>query len=243
MAAPTFVGETETSWTNTDNITTGSISVTSGNILVVCFVIEGYQATISNDDTYAITDSGSNTWTSRQQVRVTDYCVVEVWTATAAATASITVTITQTTVGGLRDTLTKGLNVLQYSASDGVGASSKTNVASGAPTLNITTTQANSAVVVVNADWNATDGASRTWRANAGTLTEQSYFRDAARMTLYVGYHADAGAAATYAVGLSAPTGQKYAIVAVEVKGTAAAGSLPKRPLIVRQAVNRASTY
>ena len=114
-----------------------------------------------------------------------------------------------------------GLNVLTFRSSDGVGASSKDNVASGAPTLNLTTTQANSAIVVANGDWSATDGASRTWRTNAGALTEKTYDFQSAQFTVYGGYHADAGAIATYAVGLSAPGAQKYSIAAVEVKGAA----------------------
>ena len=244
MAAPTFVGETETAWTNTDNFTTAAISVTAGEILVACFIIEGYQPTAGNDDTYAITDTGTNTWTSRQQVRVNDYCVVEVWTATAAATTSITVTITQTTQGGSRDTLTKGLNVLRFSGSDGIGASAKDNAATGDADVAITTTQANSAVVVAIGDWNAVDGVGRAYNtATAGTFTEQSYFRDSAKMTLYVGYYADASAAAAKTVGITDPNGTKFSCVAVEVKGTAAAASLPKRSVIISQAVNRAATW
>jgi hypothetical protein len=56
----------------------------------------------------------------------------------------------------------------------------------------------------------------RTWRANAGALTETTYSA-ATNMTVYGGYHADAGPIGTYAVGLSLPVGQTYSIAAVEI--------------------------
>lgn len=214
MPAPTFVQEIETVWNNTNDKTTASFTVQVDDVLVVGSIGEGHAVT------NAISNSGTAfTWTLRQEVNVTDYTRVWLWTTTATAAQSMTVTFDSNTTGYF------GANVLQWRDSTGIGASAKTNVSSGAPTLNLTTTQANSAIVVANGDWNAGDGASRTWRTNAGTFTEQTYFRDSARYTVYGGYHADAGAVNTYAVGLSAPTGQKYSIVAVEVKGTAAGGA------------------
>lgn len=219
MAAPTFVQEAETVWNTTADKTTGSFSVTSGDILVAIGIrAHWYTPGIT---AFAISDSQTNAYTLRQNVTVADYTEVAIWTATAGSTGSMTVSLND----GAETAQSYGLNVFTISDSDGVGASSKTNVASGAPTLNITTTQANSIIVVANSDWNAADGASRTWRANAGALTEQSYFRDASLYAVYVGYHADAGAIGTYAVGLSAPTGQKYSIAAIEIKGTAAASN------------------
>ena len=39
-------------------------------------------------------------------------------------------------------------------------------------------------------------------------------------MTGYGGYHADAGTAGSKTVGLSAPSGQTYTTIALEVKGS-----------------------
>lgn len=218
MPAPTFIQEAETAWnSSTSPKTTASFSVEDGDILVCFAIVEGNGMTFSTP-----TNTGTAfTWTLQQEVSVSDYTRVAIWTAPVTATQSNTVSVARGSgdVGNFY-----GVNVLTFRASDGIGASAKTNVSSGAPTLNLTTTQANSAIVVANGDWNASDGTSRTWRANAGTLTEQTYFRDSSRYTVYGGYHADAGAVGTYAVGLSAPTGQKYSIVAVEITGTAAGG-------------------
>lgn len=215
MAAPTFIQEAETAWNvNTTPKTTASFAVQVNDILVAIGVTADTSTTLSTP-----TNSGTAlTWTLQQSIVVSSYCSTYVWTTTASTAESITVSFAR---GGVSNLF--GGNVLTFRGSDGVGASAKTNVTTGAPTLNITTTQANSAVVVVNGDWNAVDGATRTWRENAGSLTEVTYFRDSANYTVYGGYHSDSGATGTYAVGLSAPSGQAYSIIAVEVKGSAAA--------------------
>jgi hypothetical protein len=219
VAAPTFVSENETVWNSSaDPRTTGSISVQAGDILVAISGAEG-----SDGSTTCVISGGSLTWTVRQEVDVNDYTHVQVATATAASTTSITVSADWEGFPGGSEW--RGLNVLVFRASDGIGASASTNVASGAPSLSITTTQENSAIVVANGDWNATDGTSRTWRTGAGTATEVTYFRDSSHYAVYGAYHADAGTAAAKTVGLSAPSGQKYSIVAVEVKGTASAAA------------------
>lgn len=229
--APTFIQEAETSWTTdadvTASVATGSFTTQTGDILVAYAVTSNYDNTL----TLSISNSGTvQSWTQRQVVAVANYTWVSVWTATASVDQSMIVTVTRNSDPGTA--ILYGVNVLTFRGSDGVGASAKTNVASGAPTLDLTTTQANSAIVLVDGDWNAVDGASRTWRTNAGSLTEQTYFRDATQYVVYGGYHADVGAIGTYAVGLSAPGAQKYSIVAVEVKGTT--GSVSPQPVKIR---------
>jgi hypothetical protein len=208
-AAPTFIQEAETVWNNaTTPKTTASFNVQAGDILAA------YAITNQNAGSATLGISGGSlTWTLQQRVAVSSYDEVAIWTTTVDSDKSMTVSFT------CNGTYYFGGNVFTFRGSDGVGASSKTNIASGAPTLNITTTQAKSAVVVTNGDWVPVDGASRTWRTGAGALTEQTYSYVASNYTVYGGYHADAGAVGTYAVGLSAPTGQKYSIVAAEVKG------------------------
>lgn len=216
MPAPTLVTEVETAWNSaTSPKTTASISVQVGDVLVAYAAQENTSGTISTP-----TNSGTAlTWTLRQSVDVADFCEVRVWTATATAAESITVSF------GSSGGVWFGGAVQVWRDSDGVGASSAANADGAAPSVNITTTQANSAIAVCNGDWNASDGASRTWRANAGSLTETTYFRDSAHYSVYAGYHADAGAIGTYAVGLTAPAAQKYSIVAVEIKGSAESGN------------------
>jgi hypothetical protein len=93
--------------------------------------------------------------------------------------------------------------------------------------LALTTTGANSAVINIVGDWNAVDGASRVWRTinsitpSSGAGTEGLYLLDTGLATIYSARWTDVGAAGSKTTGLSAPTGQKYSIIAIEVLGSA----------------------
>lgn len=222
---PTLVAEYESTWNVGTTPRTASVTTAVGDVLVAVGITADQAVVLGTP-----TGGTSLTWTLRQEVNVSGYCRVYVWTATATTAETFTFSIART---GSTDLW--GFNVLRYSGSDGIGASSKTNVSSGAPSLGLTTTVADSAIVIGVGDWNAVDGASRTWRTVGAAATEQSYFRDSSFYTVYVGRHLDSDATGAKTVGLSAPSGQKYSIVAVEVKGAAAAAvtgtlsaSLPK---------------
>ena len=218
VTSPTFIQKAETAWnTTTSPKTTASFNVQAGDVLVAFAETEDSTTTVSVSDS-TIT---SATWINQQTVNVSSYSWVGVWTKQVTSTQSMTVTFTR---GGA--SFDFGGDVLTFRGSNGVGASVKANVSSGTPTVNLTTTQANSAIVVADSDWTATDGASRVWRTSAGVFSEQSYIRVSGRYTVYGGYHPNAGAAGTYALGLSAPS-QKYSILAVEVKGNGAADTTP----------------
>jgi hypothetical protein len=207
ITAPTYIGEAEVSWsTTTASKTTSSFAVQAGDVLVA------YGMSEDTPDELAIS-GGSLTWTQRQRVDESDYGPDYVWTATVDTTKSMTVTITRTS--GLTE---YGGDVLIFRGSGGIGASAQAHD-TGAPSLSLTTTQANSAIVVAAVDWNAVSGSSRTWRTGAGALTETSYFTHAGHYTIFGGLHAGAGAAGAKTVGLTAPAGQQYSIVAIEVKG------------------------
>jgi O-glycosyl hydrolase len=205
IASPTFVQEAEVAWNSAGaSKTTASFNVLAGDILVA------YAGNEGNSTTLGIS-GGSLTWTQRQAVDVNGYAETRVWTATVDTNKSMAVTFTNTNgfFGG---------DVLTFRGSSGVGASAKAN-ASGAPTLNITTTQTNSAVVMINTDWKAVDGAARTYRNNAGSFNEQTYYRNSTFYAVYGGFYPNVAAAGANTVGLSAPASQKYSIIAVEIKG------------------------
>lgn len=203
---PQWIGEFETAWDNTTSPkATASLNVQTGDVLVAYAMSEA--------DIVAIDISGGAlTWTQRQAVVESAFGWVGIWTATATANASMTVTFASS--GG---TGKFGGNVVQF-RNAAIGASASTFSASGAPTLALTTTAANSAIVVANVDWSAKAGA-HTWRTNAGAFTELTYQLDVCCYAVYGGYHPNAVTIGTYAVGLSAPSTQKYAIAAIEIKG------------------------
>jgi hypothetical protein len=229
MAEPPFVAAIRptSDWGITaspNTRTTPSFNVTVGDILVVLGTMEDGGASFSG-----ITGGGL-TWTQQVNVGTSNAsCRAAIWTATAASTTSITVSLTGTSGGGVDHYW--GFVVHQYRDSDGVGASaSQNNAVSGvAPSLALTTSQANSAISFVDGDWTASDGTTRTWRTinsitpTSGNGLETDYFRDSggAHYTIYAGYWSDAGAAGSKTTGLSAPSTQRPTIVAIEIKGTA----------------------
>ena len=219
LTPPTFVSSASTAYNTNTTPKTLNVSVNAGDLLVVTTAAEDGQATLT------LTATGL-TWTKQQEVDVASYTVVQVWTATAGATQSYTLSLAES--DGVF-TGFFGMTATVWRDHGGVGASSKTNVSSGAPSLGITTTSDNSAIVVATSDWNASDGTSRTWRTAGVAATETLYGRDSSNYTRYAAYHTDAGTAGAKTVGLSAPSGQKYSIVALEVIGTAS-GSIDLAP-------------
>lgn len=216
MAAPTFVAEYESVWNTTTTPKTISVTTAVDDVLALGIMVENGAGGVD-----APTGGTGLTWTLRQSIDIDiNWCTTVVYTAVATTAETFTLSSTITGSGAFW-----GFNCLRWSGSDGVGASAKANVSGAAPSLALTTTGANSAVATFNSDWNAADGASRTWRNGE---TEQTYFRDAARYTVYAGRWNDSGAAGAKTLGLSAPAGQKYSIAGVEILGSA--GGAPAIP-------------
>lgn len=219
MAAPSFVAGNPNPavFSNTTSPKTASVTATAADVFVH---LGGTADSITTLNTP--TGGSGLSWTLQRTVNTSMYCSLYGWTTTTPSSQSFT--LSQTRSG---DTMPFwGFSCLQFGGSDGIGATAVTNT-TGAPSVAITTTQANSALVVFVLDWNAADGASRIWRTPAGATGitaggagEVAYYRNNLQYTVYAGYHADAGAAGSKTVGLSAPAGQQYAICAIEVLGT-----------------------
>jgi hypothetical protein len=222
VAAPTFVSEYESFWnSNSQPKDISGVTVNNGDVLVIFGITEEAGSTTLTTPT-----GGGLTYTLQQSIVVSNYTAVYAWTAVASSSQTYTLSVGGSTTGWW------GYNCLRFSGSAGVGASSKTNVANGAPSLGLTTTGANSAIVTANGDWQALDGTSRTPRSiGSGSYADQSYFRDINHYAIYGGYYTDAGTAGAKTVGWSAPGSQKYSIVAVEVLGSGAAAATSRSPL------------
>lgn len=210
MTAPTFVAEYESVW-NDSQPPSISTTTAAGDVLAAFGGLHNGSAQLN------LPTGGGLTWTQQQfRKPSTSYCTAYLWSALASSAATFTTTITKVAT----DSALLGGNLLRFSGSDGIGASANNSANGAAPTLSLTTTQDNSAIVMLVLDWNGTSGA-RTYRtADAGTFTEMSYYQ-AGTWTVQGGYYPDAGTAGAKTVGISAPAGQKYTIVAMEVLGTA----------------------
>lgn len=208
---PTFVQEAEVNWGSTSSPkTTASFDVQAGDVLVAYVGEENGNGSPS----YSIS-GGSLSWNVEQtEIVDVNWATGKMWSAVVDSDKSMTVTFTKS--GGTGGQYWGG-NVLTFRGSSGIGASAKTHVSGGAPSLSIVTSGSNSAVVVFSIDWNVADGSSRTWRGN---VVEQTYHLQSGRYTVYGGYDPNVGAPGSKTMGLTAPTGQKYTTLAVEVKGT-----------------------
>lgn len=224
MPAPTFVAEYENTqgWGTSTTPKTVSVTTAAGDVLVILAAME---SAISGH-TVNLPTGGTPTYQNEELAGSGDFqSIARIDTAVAGITAQ-TYTLNQTAANA--SNLHWGFTAVRFSGSDGIGAAESAAVADAAPSLAITTLQDNSAIVVISIDWEAADGASRTWRTvngftpTAGNGQELVYFLGT-QYAVYVAYYPDAGAAGAKTVGLTAPAGQDYTIAAVEIKGRAGA--------------------
>ncbi|HEY7431995.1 MAG TPA: DUF5047 domain-containing protein [Streptosporangiaceae bacterium] len=226
VTAPTFTAAYQvSSWTTTTSPKTASPTVAADDVLLVLGGSEDYHWPL------ATPSGGGLPWALLARVALSEFCPAYTWWAAGVAAGSPTVTGELTTGGG-----EWGFGILRFSGSDGIGATAAKHAA-GAPSLDITTKADHSALAVIVLDWNAADGSSRTWRTvngitpSPGGGDEITYARDSGKYAVYAAYYSDAGTAGVKTVGLSAPGGQKYSILAVEVKGhDPAASGTPTAP-------------
>jgi len=119
-----------------------------------------------------------------------------------------------------------GVTAVVIRGTNGVRASAQNRISGTAATVSLTTTQDNSTIITFLTDDNALDGSGRTWLTvngitpTSGNGLEKTYSYDSTHYTAYGAVYTDAGIAGTKTVGLSAPTGQEFSIVAVELLGT-----------------------
>lgn len=244
MTAPVPISSTATVFnTNTTPKTTASIAVQSGDVLVASAFGElaqnGGVAVV-----LAITTATGSTsaWAPREDTSFTDgnHAYIRTWTATATATGNITVSFSQT--AGTAINFGGEVSVLRGSGGIGNVNKNNNNISSGAPTISVTTTGANSALVFASTDWNATAG-TVTFTASNGTpvsdLADQS--GAGASYCNYSFHVADAGAAGAKTMGMSSPSTQRYVCTVIEVLGTASAFIAAKS--ITLQSVNRAASF
>lgn len=186
--------------------TVSGLSVVSGDLLVVF----GAQEDISG--TFNAPTATGVTFTSRQANATSNNCRTLAYTGPITSTnasLSISATVPSGKASGLGVFLMRG---------GAYGTSVAETAVSEAPAIDLTATKSGSIGLYIEADWNAGDGTSRTWRTiNSIVGTERTYFRNASAYTVYVGSWSNLGSTGAKTFGLSAPTGQQVSQIAVEI--------------------------
>lgn len=217
MASPTFVAAYLARTPVSTSPATASVTTAVGDTLVC------YGSTADQTCTLSTPTGGTSlTWTLQSSVVTvggTDCSNCYMWTATATTAQTFTASVASHNSG---TAYWFGFFILRFSGVAGFGAVNATHItATGTPTLSLTTTGTNSAIVVGDVDFVPASG-TPAWLTNFGTFTQECDQYVASNMGQYGGYHANSGAPATKNVGMTAPTGQTYSIIALELLGQTA---------------------
>jgi hypothetical protein len=209
-----FAGDAD--W-DTEGGTTRTVSFagTAGDKVVVCMASEN--GSTINPPTIA-NDGAALTWTTEETFDGGNpQCVIAMFSTTLDTTRTVAVTLTVAA-----NTEAWGVGAWVGGSATGIGASElthNTSVGSSAPSLGITTLADNSAIVCINADWNATSGARTYTQVNGANPVEDRYDGTAGSTYIAEAFHYDdAGAAGAKTLGISSPSTQRYCIAAVEIQ-------------------------
>lgn|GEM_PF-1755049 len=217
IVPPTFVAASNSTYGTASATKSVSVTTQTGDLLIV---YGGADTGATSNPGVLTTPVGNNiAFTLLQSYTTASNTSAFIWWGTESSGGTWTLSC------GIDDsTAIWGFTCVVFRGSAGVGASNKAQ-AIGAPTLGLTTVQANSAIVVFNDDWAGRDGTSRTWSTvngitpTNGNGLELTYNLSAGVMGSYGAYYNTAGPAGAKTVGLTVPNNQQYTIVAAEVLG------------------------
>ena len=204
--APTFESETHSTYATTTPKSL-AVNVLAGDTIVVKASTSDAACTVSTPTN----DGAALTWTLAQSVITSSYATAYMWTATADSARTVTVSVARAGSAyyyGASAEVWRGATV---------GASAKSSGTTGYPSLSLTTTEANSAASVVVGDWNAISG-SGAWSSTPGTPTARWDAYVASQGAAHAATYADVSAAGAKTLAMTAPSGQKWSIVGLELK-------------------------
>jgi hypothetical protein len=204
-------------------ITSGAMSTTSGNDLVVAFIASDGPSR-SGGQSFSSVTGGGLTWKLAQRTNA-QAGTAEIWTAVAAHPLS-GVTVTATRSSG---SYTGSIDVVAFSGADTTtaGAVGSASAASGAPSVSLTTTTAGSWVWAVGDDWDR--AVSRTVGAGQTKFDE---FLVGSGDTFWTQSQTAPGNPANTKVTLNdtAPTTDRWDLSAIEIRAGVPDTSPPSVP-------------
>lgn len=212
MPSPTLITSyaVHSAGADTSNLTTPSFTPSNGEVIVVKI------ATWDANNAAGATSGGGQTYTTRVTGPTSGFNpYVRIDTAVISGSpGSMAVTVAGTATNSRHSIV-----VERWTGTlDATPAVNGTTTGSGAPSANITTEAAGSAVSWVSADALSGDPATRTYRLSA---TEDGLWDGhlGSNGVFYFAYANNVGAVGTYAMGMTAPGGQTWALAGVEIQG------------------------
>ena len=208
---PTLIAYSEVStWLGTGTKATGSVSWQAGDVLVILGAV-GSNSAIPTPTATGLTFTGGT------PIAAGSTCWVNHWSATAASSGSDVITSTGSASSGW------GMAVWVWRGSEGTGG--RVTAADTSKTVDLTRTQAESAVLVLIADFAADGVGGYSWTPAVDTE------RWAAQLTpsydLFVGEWLDEDAAGTTTYGVVVGGAGVHSRLAIEILGAAISGGPP----------------
>jgi len=218
-------------WNTTTSPKTGSVTVANGDLLVI-LCATGATATTWT----ASGGSPALTYTSRVLTNGSTFRSTNIITAPSTSAQTFTLSVTRNVSSVIWGCIAF---VISGTAASPIGnTASFADASLGTESTTLTTTAANSAIVVILTDGDS--GTAVTWNSSPGTFTPEGTTNST--QSNYQGIFLNAGAAGAKTVGLNPSPGAASNISALELK-TGALPVNPRSPLLVTQAVKRASFY
>jgi hypothetical protein len=225
MAAPTFVASYASVYNTNTSPRTVTVTTQAGDVVVVYGSMEANTHGVLN------TPTGNSVSFSLQASfdTSTTFSPVYMWAGTDnTGGTNWTLSVSRSVAGSEK----WGITCLVF-RNAALGTAVATTRSDGPYTTTITTTQANSAIVSLLADWdaNADSGNTRVWATvngntpSSGNGQEINYEYSSGAYTVFGAYYTDAGSIGTKTVGLSTGPGTlpHISFVTLEVKGVVAA--------------------
>lgn len=223
MTAPTLQDFQISTWAgqDTNDEVTPTVTWLSGDVVIVVGATEDNATAQLNTPT-----ATGLTFSLVLATNTINNCKLYVWSATAGSSSSSAITATRADANSKM----RGIAAYVYRGSSGVG---NTGTIVGDATTNAVISLVrgsdNSAVVVIMGDWTPVNDTTVTANPSSGGTVRGIV--NSAGATLYTASWTDQGAAGTSSYGIGSYTATpKWAGIAVEIKGSAAAGGIMAWP-------------
>lgn len=215
--APTLASSTPvySAARDTSTLSSGSISANAGDVFIIKLVAEDTPLTIA-----APTCSGQTVALIASSTAASN-CPVSLYKMTVSGSPG-TVTISCTFTGSGRWHMAV-FNRWTGCTIAGTPAVNATKTGGTTPSATLTTTAANSAIDVSVGDWNAVAPGTPAYRLSA--VQDALHDKTTANYAGY-GFHTlDAGATGAKTIGMTAPTGQAWTMIGVEILASGGSGT------------------